>query len=146
MSSNYFYSPSTCGFYNSSDKEEFVNSSAGWPEDAQPLSEEEYLSLLSGQESGGIICAGENGKPYVAEPDINWTVAALTKKSSLLSAAAEITSDWKTELQLNIISDDDKEKLSDWMLYIKELKATDISDVESKDIYEHINWPEAPSL
>lgn len=49
-------------------------------------------------------------------------------------------SNWKAELELGIISDEDKETLKAWLLYIKQLKTVDTS------VAPKITWPEKPSL
>ncbi|MCU6406373.1 tail fiber assembly protein [Enterobacter quasiroggenkampii] len=49
------------------------------------------------------------------------------KRQTLLAQVNEITADWRTELSLSIIDEDDKAKLTAWMKYIKVVKAVDIS-------------------
>ncbi|WP_414162898.1 tail fiber assembly protein [Superficieibacter sp. BNK-5] len=146
MSSQNFYSPLTGGFYNSINKKEYEDSVTGWPSDALAVSDKEYAELLAGQERGLVILPGENGMPFLSEPVIDWMRSAQTKKDNYLSIAAGITSDWRTELQLGIISEEDKGKLSEWMSYIKELKDVDISGINNKDLFDNLNWPVAPSL
>ncbi|WP_223424491.1 tail fiber assembly protein [Escherichia coli] len=60
-------------------------------------------------------------------------------KQSLLSKANTVTSDWKTELALGMISDTDKECLVEWMKYIRILKSIDTSNAPE------IEWPKTPS-
>lgn len=146
MPSEYFYSPSTGGFYSSSAKKEFVDSVIGWPVDAIALSDEEYTALLKGQDTGLVILPGEDGFPFLSEPYIDWLKSAQTKKDSYLSQAAATISDWRTELQLDIISDEDKEKLFEWMAYIKKIKEIDTATINDKESFNKINWPTAPSL
>ncbi|EFH7152483.1 tail fiber assembly protein [Escherichia coli O156:H5] len=69
---------------------------------------------------------------------------AETQRNRLLSDARNITSDWQTELSLGIISDDDRLKLTRWMLYIRELNSLDLSGTDNKDDFEAINWPAVP--
>lgn len=64
--------------------------------------------------------------------------AALTTQGELLRVAAETIADWRTELLLGIITDEDKEKLTEWMEYRKSVKAIDIH--KAPDIF----WPEKP--
>lgn len=52
---------------------------------------------------------------------------AEAKKTALLDDANQVTADWRTELALGIISDGDKAKLIAWMMYIRDVKATDTS-------------------
>ncbi|EEC8210616.1 tail fiber assembly protein, partial [Escherichia coli] len=49
-----------------------------------------------------------------------------------------VTADWRVELMLGDISSTDKEKLSAWMDYKKEVKAVDTSTAPE------ISWPELP--
>ncbi|WP_115724708.1 MULTISPECIES: tail fiber assembly protein [Enterobacteriaceae] len=48
-------------------------------------------------------------------------------KSELLADAQSTISLWQTELQLSIISEDDKASLVSWLAYIKQLQAVDTS-------------------
>lgn len=59
-------------------------------------------------------------------------------KSALLTEAKSIISLWQTELQLGIISDDDKARLIVWMKYIQALNAVDTSTAPD------IEWPVKP--
>jgi hypothetical protein len=60
------------------------------------------------------------------------------QKVSLLDDARSVISVWQTELQLGIISDDDKDRLIDWLNYIKAVQALDISTAPA------IEWPVKP--
>jgi len=61
------------------------------------------------------------------------------QKSHRLQEAQAAISLWQTELQLGIISDEDKASLIAWLAYIKALKSVDISTLPN------INWPVAPA-
>ncbi|ENJ2508540.1 tail fiber assembly protein [Escherichia coli] len=63
--------------------------------------------------------------------------AEMNKQSLLISARSTI-SIWQTELQLGIISDDDKASLISWLSYIKELQAIDTSSAPD------ISWSSPP--
>lgn len=60
------------------------------------------------------------------------------QKSALLAEAQSTISLWQTELQLGIISDDDKASLITWMKYIQALNAVDTSTAPD------IEWPVKP--
>ncbi|HEJ0094534.1 TPA: tail fiber assembly protein [Citrobacter freundii] len=60
------------------------------------------------------------------------------QKSALLAEAKNAISLWQTELQLGIISDDDKASLITWMKYIQALNAVDTSTAPD------IEWPVKP--
>jgi hypothetical protein len=63
---------------------------------------------------------------------------AKQKKSALLASAKNTINLWQTELQLGIISDDDKKRLIAWIKYIQALQNVDTSLVPD------VNWPEPP--
>ncbi|WP_052908937.1 tail fiber assembly protein [Escherichia coli] len=60
------------------------------------------------------------------------------QKTNLLNAANSKISLWQTELQLGIISGDDKASLIAWIGYIKAVQATDTSTAPD------VIWPELP--
>lgn len=76
---------------------------------------------------------------------VDYKEKAESIQENRLNEANEITKDWRTELQLGLISDDDKANLISWMAYIKELKALDLSSVVDEDSFNAIIWPDVPS-
>lgn len=64
--------------------------------------------------------------------------AAELQRTSLLVHANAVTADWRTELALGIISDEDKARLIAWMEYIKQVKAVDMSMLP-------VSWPIPPA-
>ncbi|AZI53706.1 hypothetical protein CBF16_22795 (plasmid) [Pantoea agglomerans] len=80
-------------------------------------------------------------RTYTAE---EWQAKAEAQRQSLLTAANAATADWRTELQLDAISDEDKASLIKWMAYIKAVKAVDISAVKDEVGYNAITWPSQP--
>ncbi|WP_155026614.1 tail fiber assembly protein [Enterobacter bugandensis] len=82
-----------------------------------------------------------NGSKWVTDTEAQHTAdveAAEQQKAALLVEAQATISLWQTELQLGIISDDDKASLIAWMNYIKAVQAVDTSAAPD------INWPEKP--
>ncbi|HCB1865569.1 TPA: tail fiber assembly protein [Citrobacter freundii] len=82
-----------------------------------------------------------NGSEWVTDTEAQHTAevaAAEQQKAALLVEAQATISLWQTELQLGIISDDDKASLIAWMNYIKAVQAVDPSAAPD------INWPEKP--
>nr|DAY48357.1 MAG TPA: tail fiber assembly protein [Caudoviricetes sp.] len=82
-----------------------------------------------------------NGSEWVTDADAQKSgqvAAAEQKKASLLAEAQSTISLWQTELQLGIISDDDKASLITWMKYIQALNAVDTSTAPD------IEWPLKP--
>ncbi|WP_447724748.1 tail fiber assembly protein [Enterobacter asburiae] len=83
-----------------------------------------------------------DGKKWVTDTDAQHAAdvkAADKQKAALLVEAQETISFWQTELQLDIISDEDKAILIAWMQYIKAVQAVDTS--KAPDII----WPEKPA-
>ena len=64
--------------------------------------------------------------------------AAEQQKAALLLEAQATIGLWQTELQLGIISDEDKACLIDWMNYIKAVQAVEVSKAPM------IMWPDKP--
>ncbi|EBX9480863.1 tail fiber assembly protein, partial [Salmonella enterica subsp. enterica serovar Abony] len=67
-----------------------------------------------------------------------------TTRQKLLNDANNIIKDWRTELTLGIISDENKVTLINWMGYINKLKNIDFSQVNDEATFEKIKWPELP--
>lgn len=83
-----------------------------------------------------------DGKKWITDTDAQHAVdvkAADKQKTALLVEAQETISFWQTELQLGIISDEDKARLIAWMQYIKAVQAVDTSKAPD------ITWPEKPA-
>ncbi|WP_312788557.1 tail fiber assembly protein, partial [Escherichia coli] len=71
-----------------------------------------------------------NGSEWVTDENAlqrGQVLEAEQKKAALLTEAQSIISLWQTELQLGIISDDDKASLIAWMKYIQALNVVDTS-------------------
>ena len=82
-----------------------------------------------------------DGKKWVADDDAKHAAdvaAAEQQKANMLNAANSKISLWQTELQLGIISDEDKASLIAWIGYIKAVTATDTSTAPD------IEWPVSP--
>lgn len=145
MDEQYFYSALTGGFYRESDREIYEASAAGWPGDAVLISKIEYRELFEGQASGRTITADDGGRPVLTDPAIDWQAQAEHQRQDLLTAANDVTADWRTELQLAMISDEDKASLIEWMAYIKALKSLDLSNISDEGALGLIAWPSKPT-
>lgn len=75
---------------------------------------------------------------------VDWQQKAATVRRKRLADAEKQTSDLKTELALGIISDSDRETLTQWMLYVRALNAMDLTTVCDEATFSTIAWPEAP--
>ncbi|WP_220438782.1 tail fiber assembly protein [Kluyvera sp. EC_51] len=60
------------------------------------------------------------------------------KRAELKQDAEQIMSEWKLDLALGLISEEDKQKLIAWRLYVKELDALEL------DAAPEIEWPPRP--
>ncbi|HAG3448199.1 TPA: tail fiber assembly protein [Salmonella enterica] len=65
-------------------------------------------------------------------------------RQKLLNDANITIADWRTELALGEISDDDKASLTKWMAYIGTLKTLDLSGVKDETDYNAIKLPAKP--
>ena len=82
-----------------------------------------------------------NGSEWVTDTEAQHAAnveAAEQKQAALLAEAQTTISLWQTELQLGIISDEDKASLISWMKNIKAVQAVDTSKAPD------ITWPEKP--
>lgn len=80
-----------------------------------------------------------NGSEWVTDTQAQHTAEVETagqQKAALLAEAQATISVWQTELQLGIITDEDKASLIVWMNYIKAVQAVDTSTAPE------IDWPE----
>ena len=86
-------------------------------------------------ESGGWI----TDPPYVRthEDDVH---DAERKRAELKQEAEQVMSEWKLDLALGLISEEDKQKLIAWRLYVKKLDALEL------DAAPEIEWPQAPEV
>lgn len=75
---------------------------------------------------------------------VAYQAKAESHRRELLSEASNTTADWRTELQLGVITDEDKESLINWMAYIKTLRAIDLSPVKDDVSYKAVSWPAKP--
>ena len=82
-----------------------------------------------------------NGSEWVTDTQAQHAAdveVAEQQKTALLLEAQTTISLWQTELQLGIISDEDKASLMAWMKYIKSVQAVDTSKAPD------ITWPDKP--
>lgn len=137
----YRYSAATNAFYPWTLKDDYLKEDV-WPESGVDV-DEGVFEVFSGVPPDGKIRSNDK-KGYPCWIDIPpLTEAQLiaqveAKRSELLFSAKEHISLWQTELQLGIISDDDKASLITWMKYIQSLNEVDTSTAPN------IEWPVKP--
>ncbi|EAX4120859.1 tail fiber assembly protein [Salmonella enterica] len=83
-------------------------------------------------------------KGAVVAVPVNYHAKAETTRQKLLDAANSAIADWRTELALDEISDDDKATLTKWMAYIKGLKSLDLKGISDEATFNKIQWPALP--
>ncbi|EOV9069101.1 tail fiber assembly protein [Morganella morganii] len=82
-----------------------------------------------------------NGKKWVTDKNAKKASAvtdADEEKYYRIAEATQKTQMWQTQLTLDIITDEDKASLTEWMLYVQKVQAVDTSAAPD------IIWPEKP--
>lgn len=74
--------------------------------------------------------------PHVSEAQL--VAEAEVKKQTLITETNQKTQLWQIQLMLDIITDEDKTSLTEWMLYVQKVQAVDTSAAPD------IIWPEKP--
>ncbi|KAF6537181.1 MULTISPECIES: tail fiber assembly protein [Enterobacter] len=127
-----YFSKSSNGFFLDS-----INDNM--PADIVEISADLYNALMTGQQNGGkVIESDDDGYPILVSPEVNHIAQAENQRAQLLATADDVTADWRVELMLGDISDEDKAKLSVWMEYKRKVKEVDTS------LAPDIDWPEPP--
>ncbi|CAI8822828.1 tail fiber assembly protein [Kosakonia quasisacchari] len=143
---SYAYSAKQNAFYALVLEKDY-RTAKSWPDDAKEINDAIYKSLMDGQASGKIIASDDDGAPVLITPKIDWNARAESQRQRLLTEASNVTADWRTELQLDVISADDKANLVKWMAYIQKLKSIDLTNVAGStndSTAPNISWPEKP--
>lgn len=138
-----YFVPSTLGFIPMEWKKDGTYTDDTWPSDAVLLTEDEASEFWKRNPPDGMELGHDDiGRPVWAEippPTHEQQVAiAEAEKKTRLDHAMQVTAMWRTELQLGIISDDDKKALTAWILYHRVLQ-----DIDT-DAAPDIDWPEEP--
>ncbi|EDW0089128.1 tail fiber assembly protein [Salmonella enterica subsp. enterica serovar Norwich] len=93
-------------------------------------------------------CRGDGSWLYrdgkVLPIPVDYQAKAETTRQKLLDAANSAIADWRTELALGEISDDDKASLTKWMAYIRALKTLDLTGISDEATFTAIRWPSLP--
>lgn len=111
------------------------------PDDIKEVDEVVFHEFTAANNKAMRI-AGDDGLPKwspLPEPtteEINFL--AEQERNRLIENADSVTADWRVELLLGVISEENKAKLKQWMIYKDLLKSIDTSS--SLDI----KWPDAP--
>lgn len=93
-------------------------------------------------------CRGDGSWLYsdgkVLPVPVDYQAKAETTRQKLLNDANNVIKDWRTELTLGIISDENKATLILWMNYINVLKSLDLTGVSDEATFTAIRWPALP--
>ncbi|EDA8239325.1 tail fiber assembly protein [Salmonella enterica subsp. enterica serovar Brandenburg] len=93
-------------------------------------------------------CRGDGSWLYrdgkVLPVPVDYQAKAETTRQKLLNDADNAIKDWRTELTLGIISDENKAALILWMNYINALKSLELTDVSDEATFTAIRWPSLP--
>ncbi|AWR39159.1 TPA_asm: tail fiber assembly protein [Salmonella enterica subsp. enterica serovar Typhimurium] len=93
-------------------------------------------------------CRGDGSWLYrdgkVLPVPVDYQAKAETTRQKLLNDADNAIKDWRTELTLGIISDENKATLIMWMNYINVLKSLDLTGVSDEATFTAIRWPSLP--
>ncbi|MFX2554621.1 tail fiber assembly protein [Enterobacter roggenkampii] len=138
-----YFVPSIPSFISENWRKDGTYTEDSWPSDAVLVSEEEAETYWMTAPPEGKQLGVIKGKPAwidIPPPSQDELImAAERKREFLLREAQETISFWQTELQLGIISDEDKASLIAWMNYIKAVQAVDTSKAPD------ITWPTPPT-
>lgn len=85
-----------------------------------------------------------NGTAWVTDLVAMYTNKAESERQRLLTEANTTIADWLIDLQLGMISEQDKTRLKSWWSYIKNIKELDLSEVKDEARYQAIIWPVSP--
>ncbi len=139
---NFYFSPSTSSFY----PEELMDSykeSGTLPDDLIPVSDDIFLIYSGVPPVGKMRGANSERQPVwvdtPAQPREQQIALAESQKQALIAEANQKTQMWQTQLMLDIITEEDKANLKEWMLYVQQVQAVDPS------LGAGVVWPTPPA-
>ena len=136
-----YYSAARNAFYPEACRDNYINSVAGWPDDAQAVGEGVYQYLIQRVTEGKIIVADDNGYPVLADrpaPTPEQLMAqAEDERKRLLTLATEKIAPLQDAAELDMASDEERAALTAWRKYRVLLNRVDTSATD-------ITWPEVP--
>ncbi|WP_341767931.1 tail fiber assembly protein [Citrobacter portucalensis] len=139
-----YFSEKTKGFYFGEWLPEYKKNNT-WPDDAIALTDDEIKIYHAKQPPLGKILGVMLGRPAWVDlppPAHDELIAVVeSERQRLLSHADTVTADWRVELVLGDISEEDKVSLSAWMAYKREVKAVKAGEA----IVPGFIWPAIPA-
>ena len=114
-----------------------------WSTSAAAFGGLSYPAIVPDDFTGGAMTYNRFTGEWVADAPYIRTHAddvydAVVMRDQLKEEAEDIMSGWVLDLTLGLISDEDKQKLIAWRLYVKELDALEL------DAAPDIEWPLKP--
>ncbi|HCR4016116.1 TPA: tail fiber assembly protein [Morganella morganii] len=137
----YIFDKKTNAFYPVALQQEYENAGM-WPESGVEITEEVFASFRNPPE-GKMLGSDKKGNPvWVDVPPLTHeqhVTIAESQKQVLITEASQKTQLWQTQLMLDIITEEDKASLKEWMLYVQEVQAVDPS------LGAGVVWPTPPA-
>lgn len=134
-SNMYIYDAKTNGFYPVLLKESYELAGT-WPKAGVEVTEEEYKALMDGQSTGKVVSANSEGKPVLADIEIDY-VALATAERDRRSAAVTARINELVEAQDDgDITSDELTELATLREVRTKLRRLDLSKAPD------INWPD----
>lgn len=139
----FIYSANNNAFYPIDMRDDY-EAAGTWPDDGEAVDRKVFVEFTCATPAGKVRQPGPDGLPVWADlPPVTMQelIAQVeAKRQQLLFEVDTVTADWRTELALGDISDEDREKLSAWMAYKREVKAVSSQDA----VMDNFAWPSPP--
>ncbi|HEI8296062.1 tail fiber assembly protein [Proteus mirabilis] len=137
----YYYSPKKNEFYPEQLKQDYLNMGV-FPPDVIEVSDEVWLEFAGNlAPEGKIRIAGKNGIPIWEDvPPLSELEIIKTRRKKQEICLNEVMYHiqfWQTQLMLNMINEEDKKKLMEWVKYAQALKDIDLENSE-------VEFPQKP--
>lgn len=140
---DYAFSASENAFYAKALIDDYIDTGS-CPDDPRDVESRIYLEYCGEAPEGKYIIVDSDGMPAWADIPVDYKAKAETHRQYLLAIANTVTADWRLELQLGIISDDDKAQLSNWMSYIRAHRGLNLSCITDENLFNQIELPASP--
>ncbi|ENM6470154.1 tail fiber assembly protein [Morganella morganii] len=143
MTDTYLFCTKDNGFYPLALKADY-EAAGTWPEQGKEVSSEVYFAFApENAPEGKMRGSDKKGNPaWVDVPPLTHeehVTIAESQKQALIAEASQKTQLWQTQLMLDIITEEDKASLKEWMLYVQRVQAVDPSP--GADVV----WPTPPA-
>lgn len=134
------YVPPCAGFWPLNERDLYPNTFPDTGVEVDEATKEQYSGAAP---EGKRLGADKKGKPAWIDipppPKEQLIEQAEAQKQYLIAEASQKTQLWQTQLMLDIITEEDKASLKEWMLYVQEVQAVDPS------LGAAVSWPTPPA-